>query len=150
MTIAVSRVRPYEEEIVELGEFLVMAAAESALAPPDAVKAMEQGFATVAEGVAFVARDEAGEIVGSLGLYFADFWYAHGQFMATRWFFVRPDRRREDVGSALLLAARLYAERSNLAAFVEITTPRRTPADRASRWAEIVGYIPVGHTLRLH
>lgn len=150
MSILVERVRAFEEECRELGDFLVMASAESALARPDAVKAMKEGYVTVKEGVVFVARDENEEIVGSLGFYHADLWYSHSPFLQSRWFFVREDRRARTVGQALLREAKRYAESVGLAAFVSVTTPRKSPGRRASRFAEIVGYTPLGHTLRLH
>ncbi len=74
----------------------------------DCAKARREIARVVAErgyGYALLALVE-GELAGTIGVVYVDWWYGTDKFFAERWFFVDPDPRHRAVGKALLWEAR--------------------------------------------
>lgn len=89
---------------------------------------------------------EDDDLVGYLNLQRVGWWFSRGQFICDWGYYVVPEHRGE-AGAALLREARAIAESEKLHLRICVTNPARRRG-RMSREAEIVGFTPLGATLR--
>jgi GNAT superfamily N-acetyltransferase len=94
----------------------------------------------------FLAEEDGG-LVGLLGIEDNELRYSDHHVLVDVYFFVLPEYRGGQVGTRLMKAATLEAERRSLPLFIRITNPVR--AKKRGRIGEIAGYIPVGYIVRL-
>ncbi len=146
----IERVEATETVIKELLEFLIPMASEVALAPLNKDKVLKQIYLTVDFGQTFVAQDDDGKIIGSIGLIEMPLWYADETFLVDQWFYVAPDARFGDVGVKLLRTVRDLAEPLGKMVFVTIANPsRRQPRTTAGVYAIIAGLVPLAHLTKI-
>jgi len=79
----------------------MVVAAPILLAPVDPNKTMAEIYRVVKEEAAFMAFVD-GVLVGTLGVVYADWWYARDGFLTDRWCFVAPQFRHRGIFAALL------------------------------------------------
>jgi hypothetical protein len=121
--------------------FLIPLHRANGIGEPDPGKAMQGIYEIVTGGAALVAEVD-GEIVGSLGLYLADIWYAHGTVLRELWFWIRPDLRDGAVLQALLAEAAAIADLAGAHVALAINNPnrKRLPRTRLERVADALSY----------
>lgn len=146
-----------EKAILELFDFLRYGQyLEGGYAPVNVQKSLESIYQAVKEGGVFNARSD-GKLVGSLAMVKFDYWYSDWFFLSNRWFFVPKSQRFRDVGVKLMRAARLHAARAaqvdgtvGVTAFITVDSPDRRPKGTAmSLYAQIAGFTPLGHVIKL-
>ena len=93
-----------EADAAAIHRFLCVTGAPVLLAPIDPVKSMAEVLRVVQEEAAFVA-ERAGELVGTIGIVYADWWYARAGFLTDRWCFVAPSLRHRGVFAGLIAEA---------------------------------------------
>lgn len=119
------------------------------MAPINPDKLGKQCYGVLAEGMTFLAKNQRGEIVGSLGLSETTPYYSDWAYLLDKWFFVKP-AYRGSAGLKLLLQARAEAIRRDTYAIVIDTNPdsrrnrRGVPAELAA-----YGFVSAGYLLRL-
>lgn len=139
-----------ETSIRELAEFLLPMASEMAIYELSPKQAFEQLYLTVAAEMTLIARDDEGEIIGSIALVEAPIWYANATYLIDQWFYVAPGARFGVVGVRLLRAARDLGEKRDKAVFVKIVNPHRRPkVTKAGLYAQVAGFVPLAHMTRL-
>lgn len=141
---AVTRKADSDDDVRAVFNLLMIMHDEQGMAPLDPVKTMQRIYDAVFGGSCFVV-DGDDCLVGSIGLVVADYWYSMDKYLTDRWFFVRKEARNGSVGKALLIAARGEAETHGLPLFVNVTNPTR----RYGKIGDLVGFFPLGKTLRL-
>lgn len=147
-----------EKTFKELSEFLLKGQfTEGAYAPLNPDKAAKAVYSALADGGTFIARDDEGKLIGTLPMTTYEYWYSDWIFLSNQWFYVDRQARFRDVGVKLMRAARLYAARKQqvdgsvgVTAFVMVNNPdRRAKGTATSLFAQIAGYTPLGHVLKL-
>ncbi len=86
-------------------------------------------------------------LVGYLNLYKTTWWFGNKPFIADFGFYVTKSFRSGEVGKALLQAAKDIAVEQKLHLRISLTNYER-PRGRMNKEAEIVGFTPIGATLR--
>ena len=85
--------------------FLCRVAAPVLLAQISAEKSIAEVHRVVKEEAAFVAEAPGALLIGTLGIIYADWWYALDGFLTDRWCFVLPEFRHRGVFEAMLAEA---------------------------------------------
>jgi GNAT superfamily N-acetyltransferase len=65
-------------------------------------------------GKLYVAKNESGKTVGSLGLKLGNNWYSEQKFYGDLWFYVLPEYRSSGVGGTLLTFAKNAAQAESI------------------------------------
>ena len=124
-------------------------------APLDPAEATGNFYRALKCDATFIARKDEGKggedpLIGILSLAELQFWYSKETYFEGIGFYVKPEYRRGKVGIALLRAAGEEADKRDKLCFVTITDPDRRPkATRLSLEAQIAGWVPLGHRIRL-
>lgn len=135
-----------KEDIPALSELLEHFHAENGVAPPNRPKALADLTNLVEQLDMFVAEED-NTLVGLLGIEDSELRYSDHHVLVDAYFFVLPEYRGGRVGIQLMQAATLEAERLELPLLIRVNNPER--AKQRGRIGEIVGYTPVGYTVRL-
>jgi GNAT superfamily N-acetyltransferase len=141
-------------EIAGLAEALQK---QGGYAPPDYKKMADDIYATMKQGMTWLARaapdaPNAGEALGALGLEEVAFRYSRETYLQDVGFYVKPQSRASQVGAALMAEACKEGERRGKIVLIEITSPdRRRKAFHTESGVvtQIAGFVPVGYVLRL-
>ena len=112
MTASIRRGTP--DDFAALHALLKPMPAEVGLVPLDERKAAAFGRETLEHGRVVVALNEAGEIVGSIGLRACPPWYSSAPVLGDAWTYVRQDSRRLDVIAGLLRGAKDQAAQTGM------------------------------------
>ena len=154
MSLTIEQVKPGDaEKIKDVFKFILPMAREVAQTYVDVERAFTNAALVMEQGHTFVARNGDGEIVGSLGLIEANYWYGSedSQFLLDRWFYVRPADRFGDIGVKLMRHAKAEANRMGINAFIVVANPDRTPKQNsAATYSVIAGFSPFTHVTRLN
>lgn len=154
MPTIIEQVKPGDAETVkEVFKFILPMAREVAQTHVDVERAFKNAALVMEQGHTFVARNGDGEIVGSLGLLEANYWYGteDSTFLLDRWFYVRPTDRFGDIGVKLMRHARAEADRMGINAFIVVANPDRTPKQNAAAaYSVIAGFAPFTHVMKLN
>lgn len=150
MTFAVAPAGTDEATFVDVYALTLALHRQGGHAPLDNDKASAAVYRVLQEGMAWIARDQTGEPIGTLALTELAYWYSQATYLEGAWFYVRPEWRAGRVGVALLKAARAEAQARKRIALITITSPdrrpKRTPMTLES---QLAGFVPLGYTLRL-
>lgn len=93
----------------------------------DEPKALGTIRAIVESRQCLVSCDDAGQIVGSLGLAFGEpFWYSSDQGLIDKWFYIHPDHRGGPHAQDLILTAKKMARIANVPLWVGISSTKKT------------------------
>lgn len=118
--------------------------------PVNKEKTAAKIYQVMNSGMAYLAFDEDGSPVGTLGMIELDYWYSDVHFLQSLWFYVLPRYRNAGHGKALLRMAAQAANEKGLLGFVEVDNPqRRTKAYPGVVEAVSVGFIPFGYRVRI-
>lgn len=149
---------PDEKTVFELYEFLLTGQyREGGYAPVNPQKSLEKIYLGIKEGGTFNARADDGSLIGTIGMVQFDYWYSDWFFLSNRWFYVPKDQRFRDIGVKLMRSARQLAARTpqvdgsvGVTAFITVDSPDRRPKGTAmSLYAQIAGFTPLGHVIKL-
>jgi GNAT superfamily N-acetyltransferase len=156
--------------IWEVMEMALALQRQGGYAPPDYDKIAKDVYATVKQGMTWVARasgppgagpgagphsdTDAGRAIGGLALEEVPFRYSAETFLSSPGLWVAPAWRGGRVGAALLSRAREEGKRRGKVVMVHITSPDRKPArarthTEAGMIAQIAGFVPMGYVLRI-
>lgn len=150
MSITIERATQTEESFTENFELMLKLHKEGGFAPLNVDKMARAVFQFIREGMVFVARNSAGEAVGTLAMTENSFWYADETFLCDVWFFVLPRYRKGAVGRNLMRAARDEADARGKMAFIAVKNlDRRPKKTRMALESQTAGYVPIGHTTQL-
>lgn len=150
MSITIERATQTEECFNENFELMLKLHKEGGFAPLNVEKMAGVVFRLIGEGMVFVAKNSAGDVVGTLAMTENSFWYADASFLCDVWFFVLPKYRRGAVGRKLMRAARDEADARGKMAFISVKNPDRRPKKtRMALESQTAGYVPIGHTTQL-
>lgn len=123
--------------------------------PVDVAKGLKTLNYCLANGAVFnVVIDATGEIVGSLGLIKADYWYSPAEFLTDRWFYIAPAHRNGIVLRMLLMEARELADQLKLRIrlFIDNAADRApaTPKKQLEIVASALRYTPSGYVMQIN
>jgi len=94
-----------DQDVALIHAFLCQVAGPSLLAPINPEKSIAEVYRVVKEEAAFVAEASGGALIGTIGIVYADWWYALDGFLTDRWCFVSPEFRHRGVFEAMLVEA---------------------------------------------
>ena len=109
------------ELFTEVGSFLVAQSRELAPGPIDINEATRNGLAVIAAGAALIARDDAGQIIGSLAFHEIPLSWCTSdglRCLIDCWFVVAPDARHQGVAAALEAEAAKIGQERGLPVFI--------------------------------
>lgn len=150
MTVSIERAACDEKTFKEIMDSCLAGLKEYAIAPVNIEKTLSQGYAVLAAGMSFIARDEQGDVVGVLGMTETDFYYSDEKILInTVGPYVRPDMRFGIVGVRLMRAVRDLADERDQLAFVWVMHPSRQRKTAQSLFAQVAGYVPIGHVIAI-
>ena len=134
-----------EEAIFEL---LVRMHAEVGLAPMDEHKVRARIRHVLTNGKAFLAENDAGEVVGSIGCVPDSFWYSSAVELFDAWIYVAPEGRGSTAASRLIKAYKAEAARRG---FRQPYLGRMNviDAERKDHLFQHHGFSPIGSLFRL-
>jgi hypothetical protein len=132
-----------EDGCIELATFNLYFAEHFAFMPLHPSKAMASTIETVRDGCVLVARNDGGEIIGTIGLFETSTWYSEEPYLTNRWLNVMPG----EAGAfrALLEAARAEAESRTVMLQITRSNHKTELRGPLGRVAEAVGFVPFGH-----
>ena len=145
---------PTVESVEEIMPMLLEMHAEIGIFPLSIDKTIERVWSALAQPWVFVAKDEAGTLLGSLALvrHEESAWYSDATRTVLRdtWFYVREPYRKGRVGLDLMGRAADAARETKLTVLVNVSNPRRR-AKIHGAWmeSELVGWVPLNHTIQL-
>lgn len=102
-----------DQDVVAIHQFLLKYAVDAMLCPVNHAKSAHEVWRVCTQNVGLMAFCH-GELVGSLGLMSATWWYGDGEFLTDRWHFVRPDFYHTGVNRMIEDEAKKIAEASGL------------------------------------
>lgn len=144
------RTPPTEAAITELAAFNLGFAEEHAYLPVNVEKGVAMTYNTALNDTSLVVRNALHEIVGSLALFLDTFWYSDSPIMYNRWLNVKPGRYEEGALRILLGGAKEEFRAKGAAALVIMRSNHRSEIRGTfGRVAEVVGFSPFGHGVRL-
>lgn len=148
-TISIERAANDKPTFVAVFSLLLELHKSVGMAPINPDKLGKQCYGVLAEGMTFLAKNQSGEIVGSLGLSETVPYYSDLAYLQDKWFYVRPAYRGY-AGLRLLLQARAEAIRRDTYAIVIDTNPD-SRRNRRGVSAELAayGFVSAGYMLRL-
>lgn len=139
-----------EATFADVFELLIDLHREGGAAPMDGDKVMIIAYEVLVEGMSFIARDEGGAPIGTLGLTQQEFWYARESYITDLWFYVKPEWRAKKVGVEMMRAARAVGDERDLIVKISTNNPDRRPkAKQAVLDCIEAGYVPIGYTIKL-
>jgi GNAT superfamily N-acetyltransferase len=148
-----------QETFLEVFEMSLALQKQGGYAPPDEEAIARDVWATMAQGMTWIARaapgePNAGEPLGALGLEEIRFRYSRETFLSNPGFYVRPEYRKVGVGEALIARARQEGEARGKVVLIVVTSPDRGAKRKAFRTeaglvAQIAGFVPMGYVLKL-
>lgn len=147
-----SRIAESDEDAKRVFISLVACHREVGRDTGDANKAFVQVYATMKEDAVFIVEDEAGEIVGSCGIYEepAGFFYGNVPYLNERWFYVRPDHRNGEALRLLLKEVRALCDSTGLMCMLRIFNFTRAKAKTdLARIGEDLAYYPAGAVIQV-
>jgi len=68
----------------------------------------------------WVAKDETGKIVGSIGLGKTTPWYSEKPYLSDGWLYVLPEHRKSYIGSSLIKLAKEFAQEQQLPLMISL------------------------------
>lgn len=149
MSFTIEQADNSEETYMEVLELLMKLFEEGGFAPWDLDEATSAVYNTLSEGNVFVAKNDRGEMVGTIAMTEVAFWYSKTTFLHNLWFYVLPRYRRGKVGVELMKAVRQRADELKKLAFVNVDNPRRrTKKTKMTLVSQEAGYVPSGYTIR--
>lgn len=140
-----------EKTFIEVFELTLMLHKEGGILPLDRETAAESVYNTLAQGMTLIARNEAGEAVGSIGLEETSIFYSTETMLWDKWLIVRPQYRNGDVGKRLMAAATEVADAKEKILILTISNPnrqRKAPM-KMSLFSQEVGFVPRSYSIRL-
>lgn len=138
------------ETFAALMELAPEMAEEMALVEVNPEKAALKVYRAIETGMAWIARDDEGSIVGAIGLKEIDFDYADDSFLADSFLYVARDQRFGEVGVKLMRAAKEHALARGKILFIARMNPgRSTKKTETGLYFEIAGFLPFGHVTRI-
>ena len=144
------RTPPTEAAITEVCAFNLRFAEEHAYLPVNVEKGVAVTYSTALNDTSFVVRNATHEIVGSLGLFLDTIWYSDSLILYNRWLNVMPGRHEQGALRILLGAAKEEAKAKGAAALIIMRSNHRSELRGPfGRVAEVVGYSPFGHGVRM-
>ncbi len=150
MTLTIERAHMDEASFRAVYPLLLELHKAVGIAPLNPDKMAQQCYHVLGHGMTFIARDEAGQAVGSIGLIEGDLWYADCGYILDKWFFVRPDHRGS-AGLGLLRAARDEGIARDRIVYVWNTNPdKRQKGLPFGVEAQRLGFVPFGYMMRLN
>lgn len=135
------------EDGPHLIELLEEMHAEVGMFPLDRGKMIQKIVELLGTGAVIVAED-AGGIIGSIGLAVEFPWYSASRYVGDNWFYVRKDARREKVGEHMIEFAKVIARKAYdlpliLGPYGEVNTEIK------ARWYRKQGGKNVGQQFRM-
>jgi hypothetical protein len=147
--ISIERLPADEGSFSLVFEMMLELYAVVGVAPLNSEKYAKGVWGVMQEGMTFLARDAAGNAVGTIGLIETRFWYSDWTYLQDKWFYVRPSFRGH-AGLALLRAVRKEAEEKDRIAYVWNTNPdRKQKALPFGVEAQRLGFVPFGFMTRV-
>ena len=140
-----------EKTFIEVFELTLMLHKEGGILPLDRETAAESVYNTLLQGMTLIARNEAGDAIGSIGIEETSIFYSTETMLWDKWLIVLPQYRNGDVGKRLMAAATEVAEAKEKILVVTITNPnrqRKAPM-KMSLISQEVGYVPKSYSIRL-
>lgn len=118
---------------------------EVGVGTPNPGKAMQGIYDTLTSGAVIVAERD-GELVGSLGLYATELWYADSAVLSELWFWIAPDHRDGEALEAILRVLANTCDAIGAYAEIKINNPhrKRVPRTRLERIGAALSYQPRG------
>lgn len=119
------------EELPQVLDLLVEFHAELPQSIPLSIpRVLETIVSVQAEGVILVAlRDE--EIIGTMGISPAQWWFSESWYLVDRWMFVRKGARRSTAAVDILRAAKDFADRTGLLLIAAVANLHQTDRKNA-------------------
>ena len=146
----VERAQANEKDFCDVFELMLALYREEGYVQLDPAEAAKVIYCTLNENMTFVARLVSGEAIGALPMTELPYWYSTETMLQSIGFYVRPEHRRGRVGVALLRAARDEGNARDKITYVTIHNPDRRPKrTRTSIESQTLGFVPLGHTLKL-
>jgi len=99
-----------------------LATRETLRAPLHPAKAKTGIATTIREGLAFIV-ERNGAIIGTVGLFRADWWYSTESAFFSKWFHIAAEERGQVVASAIIEELYDLAESEQEAVFIHVTRP---------------------------
>lgn len=142
------------EDAFKIGRLLVEMAQEVArvhMGEKDFIDAYSEVLEIVKEGRAFMVQDERGLVVASLGLQWANPWYApRARVLVENWLYVLPALRGGKSIKLLEAAAVEIADELQTPIFLKYFDPARLCSEKGRLYVgEEKGYIPTGRIVRI-
>jgi hypothetical protein len=129
----------------DLFTFLMGLHDEVGVGTPRPDKAMQGIYETLKDGAVIVAL-KGNKIVGSLGLYHTELWYADDSVLSELWFYITPEERDGPALQALLAELAKLCDELGAIAEIKINNPhrKRVPHTRLERIGAALSYQPSG------
>jgi len=102
-----------DDDVIAIHQFLLIYAAPALRCPVDHEKSAREVWRVCRENAGLMAFAD-GELVGTLGLMEARWWYGNGAFLTDRWHFVRPDHYHGEANRLLMAEAVGIAQAAGL------------------------------------
>jgi predicted N-acetyltransferase YhbS len=139
-----------DEDFADLWPLMVELHKSGGFAQMDVDKTVGAIHSVINEGMVFLARDEAGVAIGTLGLTELRFWYSQDSYLQDAWLYVRPKYRKQGVGVLLMRAGRDEAQRRGKVCMITVHNPdRRQKKTRMALESQTAGFVPFGYTIKL-
>lgn len=139
-----------QESFADIFELAVLLQMEAGIFPLDRRTAAENVYHTISENMTFVARDNTGRAIGTIGLEEVQVFYSKETILWDKWFYVRPEYRNGIIGKELLRSASAEGEKRGKITIATISNPDRQRRNkRMAQFAQDIGYIPRSYSIRL-
>lgn len=102
-----------DEDVIAIHQFLLKHAVPAMLCPVAHGKSAREVWRVCNENVGLMAFS-GGELVGTLGIMNATWWYGDGEFLTDRWHFLKPDLYHSPINSMLLEEAKKIASEAGM------------------------------------
>lgn len=150
MTARLVEIDPADEDALRaesrrIFKFLMGLHSEVGIGTPNPGKAMQGIYERLRDG-AVVHAERDGELVGSIGLYETDVWYADSTILVEQWAYVSPAERDGEALRFLLNVVARTADALGSFVNVNINNPhrKRVPHTRLERIGAALSYQPSG------
>ncbi|MGE0853855.1 MAG: hypothetical protein AB7O44_30305 [Hyphomicrobiaceae bacterium] len=112
MSHGVTTRRAVDEDFAVIIEMLVEMHKEIGIFSLSVDKLAQRIRMVLDSGACLLALDDAGEVVGTIGLLVESAWYSEDPVLSDTWIFVRTGKRRLRVFDALIGGARTFSEQT--------------------------------------
>lgn len=102
-----------DDDVIAIHQFLLRYAQPALRCPVNHAKSAQEVWRVCHENAGLMAFC-GGEMVGTLGLMQAVWWYGDGAFLTDRWHFVKPEHHHGPANAALIAEARGIAAAAGL------------------------------------